>query len=756
MPLFKRVFSRSSSFKHFGKFTSSIDTDNQDSITKALQHNPILGLGNITSTTFIDPVPVKEVEKLFGGELSTDDAKKLPVFILQTIDYLMKNGRETEGVFRHSTSEIKKQDLINSMNHRFAIEADPFENVTYEFGQSTSDEVIFASSVLKQYFRMLRQPVIPPKLYETFLSTAKCGSTDVEMRDMLYKAVRLLPPNNFELLKRVCELCCEIAKNHMKNKMTCENLSVCWQPNLLVNPAEDFLQQMKKTGEAQTVISCLFRDYEKVFLENPTTETEKPKVQAKKFFLGLFSQTTEEGLAVYKGEKSETGEKHGHGILMLPNGSIFDGQFKNNNYDIGRLVFTNGEKYEGRFEDGLPNDDNGCYYFSNMDTYVGNVVKGKITGKGEIKYNKDGSVYKGEVLNGKREGKGSIEYFDSNGRMRFYEGDWKDDKIEGHGSMIDITKQQIYVGDFKDGLYHGRGKLVSGKEQFSCEGHFEMGTIMDGSGALEFTIEHAQYEGVWTGGLFTGTAKFYSPKTRELEFEGQMVDSKKHGFGRLFCDDGSCYEGEFQQGEMTGKGVLLADERKYVGDFLYGMFHGKGELSTTFNNKTYLFNGEFSEHQPINGYGSLLLSRKSGDYLDGEFRDGHFFGKSKHTFEDGSYYEGDIANSLSEGNGVIYYADGTKFCGTFLNDEKHGSGTLYLHDTVVVQQYENGRLLVQEDQMGEQERVVLRFIETLKNKEAFSSLDSENISKALAVVKQNPSTKVLFDVLFQIALDTKY
>jgi hypothetical protein len=38
------------------------------------------------------------------------------------------------------------------------------------------------------------------------------------------------------------------------------------------------------------------------------------------------------------------------------------------------------------------------------------------------------------------------------------------------------------------------------------------------------------------------------------KYEGQYIDGKKHGRGRLTFADGSAYEGEFLQNEISGQG----------------------------------------------------------------------------------------------------------------------------------------------------------------------------------------------------------
>ena len=94
----------------------------------------------------------------------------------------------------------------------------------------------------------------------------------------------------------------------------------------------------------------------------------------------------------------------------------------------GRIVFSNGDIYEGALTHGQPNGY-GTYYF------------------------KDGSRYIGDVRSGKLHGHGKIIY--ANGDQ--YEGSLKDSKLEGRG-VLSRKNGDYYVGEFSDNTYNGYGE----------------------------------------------------------------------------------------------------------------------------------------------------------------------------------------------------------------------------------------------------------------------------------------------------------
>lgn len=81
---------------------------------------------------------------------------------------------------------------------------------------------------------------------------------------------------------------------------------------------------------------------------------------------------------------------HGNGVMVDPNGNIFDGLFQHGNCISGRVSYTNGDTYSGALKDYLPQDV-GCMFFSDGRKYEGEWILGKFNGKGVLT-NSDGST----------------------------------------------------------------------------------------------------------------------------------------------------------------------------------------------------------------------------------------------------------------------------------------------------------------------------------------------------------------------------
>jgi len=138
--------------------------------------------------------------------------------------------------------------------------------------------------------------------------------------------------------------------------------------------------------------------------------------------------------------------------------------------------------------------------------------------KGKKKY-KDGE-YVGEFQNGLRDGKGTFYYYENNEYERKkYEGDWKNDKIEGKGKMI-WKDGSIYEGEWSNNLKEGKGIQI------------------------------------WPNGQ---------------KYEGNFKNSKFEGKGVLYYENGDRYEGDFKNDNRHGSGIMYyirdGKKGKSMGDF---------------------------------------------------------------------------------------------------------------------------------------------------------------------------------------------
>ncbi len=252
-------------------------------------------------------------------------------------------------------------------------------------------------------------------------------------------------------------------------------------------------------------------------------------------------------------------------IAQLPDGGQYEGELRQDLfYGHGRVSWPNGTYYEGEFRGGLYHGQ-GVYEAPHM-TYEGEFINGQATGFGKITY-PNGDVYKGDVKNWMPDGKGIY----SSDRYR-YNGHFKLGQFEGFGSII-YSDESRYQGHFEAGVYNGQGSFITTRgEKYS-------GTFKDGEleGKGEYYFESARYHGYFKDWQFDGEGT-YTDADGDISMSGVFEKGVLTGLGesRTFL---GLYQGEFKSGQPHGKGVLTSPNGDvYTGEFLYGLYHGNGEM----------------------------------------------------------------------------------------------------------------------------------------------------------------------------------
>ena len=189
----------------------------------------------------------------------------------------------------------------------------------------------------------------------------------------------------------------------------------------------------------------------------------------------------------------------------------------------------------------------------------------------EIKY----GVYEGEWKNGKRSGQGSMTFKDGD----YYKGKWKDDYIV-KGQYISGDGWH-YEGEYKKEGWNGKGNYGTpyffrhGKGTFSNEdGARYVGEFKDGrehgKGTIIYKAHGSKYVGDWKNGFQNGKGTWFY-KDDSKHYVGDWKDGLPHGKGTRLNTDGSKYVGEFKKNEYHGMGILTdKNGNSYEGLFVDG------------------------------------------------------------------------------------------------------------------------------------------------------------------------------------------
>jgi hypothetical protein len=234
-------------------------------------------------------------------------------------------------------------------------------------------------------------------------------------------------------------------------------------------------------------------------------------------------------------------------------------------------------------------------------TIMGNFAKGKVIGQGRAKY-ADGEQYLGEFKDGRRHGQGVLF---SRNKYTKYEGEFKDGAPNGHGIETyysrligggkKINKQ--YVGAFKDGKRNGLGILSSFDGLLRKEGVWANGDFVHSEKVIPPPLKQQTDVAINEEKSKSDSdqqAQSKLPPCTSVDYSKNSHDkriAKWHNcYGRYVFDlndsnRGNVYEGDFQYGMYNGWGTITyAGGGKYEGEWKDGERSGKGK-STAYDGR---------------------------------------------------------------------------------------------------------------------------------------------------------------------------
>lgn len=186
---------------------------------------------------------------------------------------------------------------------------------------------------------------------------------------------------------------------------------------------------------------------------------------------GFSGATAKGGTALKNGKRA---------AIFLPNGSVYTGEWKDDVFHgIGELLYRNGNKYEGQFENGVRKGEGVLYVPETATTlkesYRGAWKDGKRHGFG-TEWLDNGDAYEGEWVNGNRSGWGVLHLADGDR----YEGEWFEGLQHGCGTHFEANGNK-YTGGWEYGMKHGSGTHYFTSKNRRLDGEWVDGSMKAGS-----------------------------------------------------------------------------------------------------------------------------------------------------------------------------------------------------------------------------------------------------------------------------------
>ena len=164
-----------------------------------------------------------------------------------------------------------------------------------------------------------------------------------------------------------------------------------------------------------------------------------------------------------------------------------------------------------------------------------------------------------------------------------------------------------------------------------------------------------------------------------------------HGKGTYTWDDGKKYQGEWDLGSESGYGTLVKPNGdKYEGEWAHGLPNGQGIFFYGPNSEWpgHIYNGEYKDDKR---QGKGTYSWPNGDKYVGEWKDDIRHGHGTFTLATGDKYVGEWKDNIKHGHGSYDWPNGDKYIGYFKNNQPNGWGKIiYRNGGKYLGEFKNG------------------------------------------------------------------
>ncbi|KNC99455.1 hypothetical protein, variant [Spizellomyces punctatus DAOM BR117] len=190
---------------------------------------------------------------------------RVPNVVTACIAAVEMRGMTFEGIYRKSGPLTQINKIIASINRG-------------EVPDLTSDEsdidIMAVTSVLKQFFRELPEPLLVSSLYADLTGVMKSTEDDEARLPKIIELLRRLPPAHFTTLSYLIMHLHRVQQHSSENLMTPTNLGVVFGPSL-VRPAHEEMQlDMAESSAKNALVEFFVRHATELF---PVAEVETPE-----------------------------------------------------------------------------------------------------------------------------------------------------------------------------------------------------------------------------------------------------------------------------------------------------------------------------------------------------------------------------------------------------------------------------------------------------------------------------------------------
>ncbi|KAJ2492818.1 Rho-type gtpase-activating protein [Coemansia sp. RSA 2050] len=212
-----------------------------------------------------DPNVPFVADKMFGRALTEQTAlegRSVPWVVRAAIAFIEAEGLTMEGVYRRSGSTMDIRGVLVEITRQATNTGNRFSDEPAIAPGDT--DVTSVTSVLKQYFRDLPNPLMTSETYHLWVQASNIASN--EERVKVYRTISdSMPTSHSETLRYLMLHLKRVADNQQENKMTPNNLSVVFAPNILHMGKNDVLQEMANMSGISRTVSFLIQNADDIW-----------------------------------------------------------------------------------------------------------------------------------------------------------------------------------------------------------------------------------------------------------------------------------------------------------------------------------------------------------------------------------------------------------------------------------------------------------------------------------------------------------
>ncbi|KAG2195184.1 hypothetical protein INT47_006466, partial [Mucor saturninus] len=190
------------------------------------------------------------VRHMFGNDLIKQiqaEKSKIPLVVEKCVESVESRGMDYEGIYRKSGGVGQMRQIQQ------AFEKGETPNLIDE---EKWNDICAITSVLKQYFRELPNPLFTYELHAKFIDAMMIANSADQLQTIT-QLIQTLPIENFNTLKYLMDHLYRIQQRNKENLMTSKNLAVIFGPTLLRDQDEnrDLLEMNHKIGTIEFILN---------------------------------------------------------------------------------------------------------------------------------------------------------------------------------------------------------------------------------------------------------------------------------------------------------------------------------------------------------------------------------------------------------------------------------------------------------------------------------------------------------------------